>query len=175
MSDIFLKSSKINLDYKTGEITCPSCTSCPVEKEPCVCFGDATECLLGQVCETSYTICKDGCTDMENHECPLGQKLQETQDSNLECSTEYSCDPEPSPDPTTKPTTKPTTAPTTQPPTTMTTAAVTTAPQGCRPESLGECDCSSVGCPDSPRCLIRVSESEVNYRHKTRKYFFSSA
>ena len=117
---------------------------------------------------------------MENHECPLGQKLQETQDSNLECSTEYSCDPEPSPDPTTKPTTtsttapatKPTTAPTTQPPTTVTTAQVTTAPQGCRPESLGECDCSSAGCPGSPRCLIRVSESEVNYRLKTREYFF---
>ena len=120
-------------------------------------------------------ICKNECTDSEPQKCPDGQKLQEKEDSNLECSAEHSCDPDPptTDPPTTDPsTTDPSTtdSSTTDPPptdepdsTTQPQTTVTTAPQGCRPESLGECDCSSAGCPGSQRCLIRVSESEVGY------------
>ena len=167
------ESDKINLDFKTGEIDCPTCTTCSVEQDPCVCRGDATECFLGEVCEETYTICKNECTDSVPQKCPEGQKLQEKDDSNLECSADYSCDPDPTPDP------DPTTAPTDPPPdptddpdsTTSPPTTVTTAPQGCRPESLGECDCSSAGCPGSSRCLIRVSESEVGYLNGVRLGF----
>ena len=168
------ESDKINLDFKTGEIDCPTCTTCSVEQDPCICRGDATECFLGEVCEETYTICKNGCTDSVSQKCPDGQKLQEKEDSNLECSADYSCDPDPTPDP--DPTTDPTTDPITDPTTDPTDPPPDPTddpdpPQGCRPESLGECDCSSAGCPGSSRCLIRVSESEVGYLNGVRLGF----
>ena len=168
------ESDKINLDFKTGEIGCPTCTTCSVEQDPCICRGDATECFLGEVCEETYTICKNGCTDSVSQKCPDGQKLQEKEDSNLECSADYSCDPDPTPDP--DPTTDPTTDPITDPTTDPTDPPPDPTddpdpPQGCRPESLGECDCSSAGCPESSRCLIRVSESKVGYLNGVRLGF----
>ena len=134
-----------------------------MEQDPCVCRGDASECFLGELCEETYTICRNECTDSEPQKCPDGQKLQQKEDFNLECSAHHSCDPGTTlePDPTTDPITDPITDPTTVPATDPTTDPTIDPPQGCRPESLGECDCSSAGCPGSPRCLIRVSESEV--------------